>query len=481
VAAAYYAAAHLGYALSFAGPVASIIWLPVGVGIAALYFLGPQLWPAVVVGDLLVNNYSALPLGGAIGQSFGNLLEILIGALLLHRLTAGSEPLGSIKGLAGVVTALVAGTLVSATIGLLSLYLAHTVTLDSVPRLWRTWWLGDLCGAMIVVPAAIAWSSAPRRPWFRGQMTEMALVVAVLLGLGTIAWQSGRPLYFVLPALTWAAVRFGPRGATLAIAVNAGFAIYVIRVEHGRFAFQTVGHTLLSTQVYILVSAVATLAVAALAREREQLAEGVRASRRRIVAAADEERRRIERNIHDGAQQRLVALAARLTLAAEQAQSNPHGAVESIESAQAELLLAIDELRELVQGIRPTVLRQFGLATAVQLTAARCGIPIELGELPAQRLGGNAEATAYYVVLEAITNAQRYASASVVHVSARLVSGRLELEISDDGIGGAVERDDLGLQGLRDRVEASGGKFTVESPLGEGTRISARIPASVVA
>jgi signal transduction histidine kinase len=155
--------------------------------------------------------------------------------------------------------------------------------------------------------------------------------------------------------------------------------------------------------------------------------------------------------------------------------------VASIELAQNELLLAIDELRELVQGIRPTVLRQFGLATAVQLAAARCGIPIELHELPTRRLDDNAEATAYYVVLEAITNAQRYARASIVHVSARLVSGRLELRIQDDGIGGAVERDDLGLQGLRDRVEASGGTFTVESPLGEGTRISARIPASVVA
>lgn len=481
MAAAYYGAAHLGYALSFAGPVASIIWLPVGVGIAALYFLGPQLWPAVVVGDLLVNNYSALPLGAAIGQSFGNLLEIVIGAMLLRRLTSESELLGSATGLAGVLVALVAGTVVSATIGLLSLYLAHTVTLASVPHLWRTWWLGDLCGAMVVVPAAIAWSAAPRRPWFRGQMTEMALVVAALLGLGTIAWQSGRPLYFVLPALAWAAVRFGPRGATLAVAVNAGFAIYVFREDHGPFAFQTVGHRLLTTQVYILVAAVATLAIAALVREREQLAEGVRASRKRIVAAADEERRRIERNIHDGAQQRLVALAAQLTRAAEQAQSNPEDAVASIESAQNELLLAIDDLRELVQGIRPTVLRQFGLATAVQLAAARCGIPIELDELPTQRLDDNAEATAYYVVLEAITNAQRYAMASIVHVSVRLVSGRLELHIQDDGVGGAVERDDLGLQGLRDRVEASGGTFSVESPLAEGTRISARIPASVVA
>jgi integral membrane sensor domain MASE1 len=94
VVIAYYAAAHLGYALRFAGPVASIVWLPVGVGIAALYLVGPQFWPAVVVGDLLVNNYSTLPAGSAIGQSFGNLLEVLTAALLMRRFAARNPLLG---------------------------------------------------------------------------------------------------------------------------------------------------------------------------------------------------------------------------------------------------------------------------------------------------------------------------------------------------------------------------------------------------
>src|SRR5436305_6512083 len=98
VVIAYYAAAHLGYALKFAGPVSSTVWLPAGVGIAALYLLGPQLWPGVVVGDLLVNNYSTLPLGSAIGQSFGNLLEVLIAAVLLRRFASRYALLGSMSG-----------------------------------------------------------------------------------------------------------------------------------------------------------------------------------------------------------------------------------------------------------------------------------------------------------------------------------------------------------------------------------------------
>src|SRR3984885_8679007 len=170
VVAAYYAAAHLGYTFGFSGSVAAIVWLPVGVGIVALYLLGPQLWPGVVIGDLLVNNYSTLPLGSAIGQSCGNLLEVLVAAMLLRRFAARNAPFGSAAGIAGLLLALMTGTAISATIGSLSLVLGHVVALRSAWHLWRTWWLGDLCGALIVVPFAIAWTPLPRRPWVHGRV-----------------------------------------------------------------------------------------------------------------------------------------------------------------------------------------------------------------------------------------------------------------------------------------------------------------------
>jgi signal transduction histidine kinase len=482
VIVAYYGAAHLGYALKFAGPVASIVWVPVGVGIAALYLLGPEFWPGVVIGDLLVNNYSALPVGSAIGQSFGNLLEVLIAATLLRRFAARNPPLESITGFGGLLVALIAGTLVSATIGSASMLAGNVVALHAVPHVWRTWWLGDLCGALIVVPLAIAWIPPPPRSWLQGRLLELGVVLAALVGLTLIGWQMTRPMSFLaLPALTWAALRFGPKGGSLAILIGAALTIWATTHYMGPFAFRSVSLSVLDTQVYLAVSAVATLCVAALAREREQLAEGLRASRARIVVAADEERRRIERNIHDGAQQRLVALSAHLTLDAERSRDEPSAAADAFESAQAELQRAIAELRDLVHGIRPPALRRFGLASAIELAAARSIIPVQLGELPRERLDETAETTAYYVALEAIANAQRYSRASRIRLDARLSRGELHLEVADDGVGGAVERADLGLQGLRDRVEATGGKFTVFSDPESGTLIAARIPATVVA
>jgi signal transduction histidine kinase len=480
VVIAYYAAAHLGFALKFAGPVASIVWLPVGVGIVALYLLGPQYWPAVVLGDLLINNYSTLPAGSAIGQSFGNLLEVLTAALLMRRFASRNPLLGSIAGFGGLLVALLAGTLVSAAIGSLSMVLGNVVSVNAIAHLWRTWWLGDLCGALIVVPLAIAWLPHPPRAWLEGRLLELVLVLGVLVGLTLLGWQMNRPMSFLaLPALTWAALRFGPRGGSLAILIGAALTIWATTHYIGPFAFRSMSQSVLDTQVYLAVSAAATLCVAALARERELLGEGVRASRARIVAAADDERRRIERNIHDGAQQRLVALSAHLTIAADRARNEPATAGDGFESAQAELQRAIDELRDLVHGIRPPALRRFGLVGAIELAAARSMIPVELGDLPRERLDETVETTAYYVVMEAIANAQRYSRASVIRVTARLFRGWLELEVSDNGVGGAVEQEELGLQGLRDRVEATGGRFTVQSAPATGTVIAARIPATV--
>ena len=133
-----------------------------------------------------------------------------------------------------------------------------------------------------------------------------------------------------------------------------------------------------------------------------------------------------------------------------------------------------------MHGIRPGVLRSYGLASAIELAAARSSIPVELVELPRARLDDTAESTAYYVTLESITNAHRYARASSIQIAARTTSKGLQLEITDDGLGGAVEEHGRGLQGLRDRVEAIGGTFTLDSVPGVGTRVAAQIPAQGV-
>jgi signal transduction histidine kinase len=480
--AAYYAAAHIGYAFQFSGPVASIVWLPVGVGIAGLYLFGPRLWPAVLVGDLLVNNYMTLPVGAAVGQTFGNVIEVVIAAMVLRRFAARQGLLSTTTGVAVMLAALMAGTLISATVGTLSLFAGNVVPAGSFGHVWRTWWLGDFSGAMVVVPLALVFAPAAPRFSLRGRLAEATLVLAALIVLSLIAVQGGPPLsYLAFPALIWAALRFGPAGAAVAFATSAAFTIWDTTHSLGPFALGSINHSLLDAQVYLAVAGLTALAVAALACEREQLAESVRASRSRIALAAHQERRRLERDLHDGAQGRLVALTVRLALAARRAHDDPDTAAASLESARAELEVAIDELRQLVHGMRPATLHELGLAAAVEAAAGRSVIPVDVTGLPRVRFDEPAEVAAYYLILETLTNAQRHSGASAVRVHGSLSQRTLLLEIEDDGRGGAVERDGGGLQGLRDRVEATGGKLMVTSRPGEGTRVMAQIPVTIVA
>jgi signal transduction histidine kinase len=226
------------------------------------------------------------------------------------------------------------------------------------------------------------------------------------------------------------------------------------------------------------VTALSTLFLAAVVSEREELAERLSASRARLVESADAERRRLEHNLHDGAQQRLTALAVRLGIAAGRVRQEPDLAAAAIGRAETELSLAIDEVRELAHGLHPSALTRFGLAKAIESVAEQSTVPIELLELPSARVDPGAEATAYYVFAEAVTNTQRHAQASSIRVRAAEGGSMLRIEIVDDGIGGAAEDGGFGLQGLRDRVEAIGGKFEVDSTPGRGTRVAAAIPAT---
>jgi PAS domain S-box-containing protein len=213
--------------------------------------------------------------------------------------------------------------------------------------------------------------------------------------------------------------------------------------------------------------------LAAQALANAQAREELGASRARIVQAGDEERRRLERNLHDGAQQRLVSLALMLRLAARR-----HPDDEDLARAGEELSQALQELRELARGIHPAVLTERGLEPALRALADRAPVPVELEYGPTERLPGPVEAAAYYVVSEALTNVAKYAEASVVQVRVARDDGRAVIEVADDGTGGADPSMGSGLRGLVDRVEALGGRLTVESPIGEGTTLRAALPIS---
>ncbi len=199
------------------------------------------------------------------------------------------------------------------------------------------------------------------------------------------------------------------------------------------------------------------------------------ASRARIVAAADEARRRLERDLHDGAQQRLVGLALMLRLA-RNAVGDDAEAASLLDEASTELADATAELRELARGIHPAVLTDGGLEPALRALATRSSVPVVLARVPQERLPAPVEATAYMTVAEALTNVARYSGAQRADVDVWREHGALVVEISDDGRGGADPDGGTGLRGLTDRIAAIGGTLSIESTSGAGTRLRAEMP-----
>jgi signal transduction histidine kinase len=204
--------------------------------------------------------------------------------------------------------------------------------------------------------------------------------------------------------------------------------------------------------------------------------DDLRDARQRIIEAADAERRRIERDLHDGAQQRLVAVAVTLGLVEGLIESDPARATELVGQARAEAQLAIKELRELARGIHPALLTDLGLAAALQALASRAPVPVEISGFPSTALCRPVEAAAYFVTAEALTNVAKHAQASAASVHLAVDGDSLCVEVRDDGVGGADATPGGGLRGLRDRVDALDGRLQVRSPPGAGTTITVELP-----
>jgi signal transduction histidine kinase len=211
---------------------------------------------------------------------------------------------------------------------------------------------------------------------------------------------------------------------------------------------------------------------------RAQLTK-VQESRRRIITAADEERRRIERNLHDGIQQRLVALALQLRISQREFEGNAsQNAAAILDATVQELQAVVEELRELARGLHPAVLTEEGLGGALESLATRTPLPVELVSTLDGRLPPELEAAAYFVACEATNNTVKHAQASAIRITAEQRDGKLVILVEDDGVGGAHENGGSGLRGLVDRVEAHGGTLHVESEPGRGTRVIGELPCA---
>ena len=208
------------------------------------------------------------------------------------------------------------------------------------------------------------------------------------------------------------------------------------------------------------------------AESREELA----ASRARVIAASDETQRRLERNLHDGAQQRLVSIALRLRASIEAVPPELPSVRVDLERTIGELAESVEDLREISRGLHPAALSKGGLAPALRTLARRSAVPVEVRVNTTSRYPPTVETAAYFVVAEALTNAAKHANASTVDVVVDEKDGTLWVRTSDDGVGGADARRGSGLTGLRDRIEALGGSIATTSPIGVGTTIEVSLP-----
>jgi PAS domain S-box-containing protein len=280
LAAAYYAAAKIGLRLAYLHGTVTALWPPVGVGIAALVLYGARLWPGVVIGDLLAADFSS-PLGTVLGQTVGNTLEVLLAAVLLRRLVGRRIGLTRVTEVFALVACAALGTLVSACFGSVSLRLGDVITRSDFVEVWRTWWLSDFSGALVVTPVILSWANPAPFRLARREAIEGVVVLAVLVALAELPSQRDVP-YVVFPVLIWAALRFGPRGAALSLLVASSLTVLNTAHNAGPFVRESITDSLLSTQLFLATAALTALVLAAVTAERATAAAALRANEERL-------------------------------------------------------------------------------------------------------------------------------------------------------------------------------------------------------
>jgi signal transduction histidine kinase len=493
LAAAYYGAAKLGQTLRYTASV-SAIWPPAGLGIAALYLWGLRWWPGVLLGEIVVNGElllddSTFPIGSLLGQQTGNMAEIIVGALLLRRLIGPNAAMDRVEQVGGMLVALGVATAISATAGTVAMVVGGVVDDSHATEFWRTWWLGDTSGGLVVLPLMLAWAHDPMGAWRRIRTWEGAAVIAGVTALGIVAVSTEEPItYMVFPALIWAAFRLGPPGATLSVAITAGVAIGVTAHDVGPFFKQPIDHRTLSTQLYIGVAALTTLFLSAVVSERERSSRELADARRTEGERAVEERRRIARDLHDSVSQALFSTVLHTRTAQKalvQEGGSPSGRVGRSLGTIADLTKSVQsEMRSLIFELRRDPIHD-GLVAALARHAsglgASDGLTIEVtGPAPRLVLSELVETQLFAIGREALANVQKHARATAAQVRVEAQNGQVIVEVRDNGRGfdpAAGHPGHFGLDSMRSRAAEVGGRLTITSGPGFGTLVRVRVPA----
>jgi integral membrane sensor domain MASE1 len=285
VAIAYYGVGRIGLELAYLDGAVAALWPPAGLGLAVLFLYGVRLWPGVVVGDLLLGDFST-PLVTVLGQTVGNTVAVVAAALLLRRLTGGRGRLDRVADVWALVACALVAALISAAFGPTSLRLGDVIAADEVARVFRTWTLSDASGVLVVAPVLLTWATTGLKGVRRRDVLEGAIVLVVLVVLAELPPQRDVP-YIVFPVLLWTALRFGPRGAATAILVVCSVTVWNTAQNDGPFVRESITDSLLATQLFIAISALTSLVLAAVTAERERAAHALmatEAAQRRLAA-----------------------------------------------------------------------------------------------------------------------------------------------------------------------------------------------------
>jgi signal transduction histidine kinase len=493
IAGGYYAAAQSGEALLLTGGVGAF-WPATGMGIAVLYLGGLRWWPGVLLGDLLGTIVDLpgdrQPLGIALADTAGHMARAVVAAVILQRLVGRRAAMDRLEQVGAVFVAVAVGEALAATVAILVRRASGVIEVSEMGVFWRSWWLGGVAGGLVVVPLALAWAHARASAWRDRRAGEGAVMLAAVAGLSVIALSADQPLtYMVFPAFIWAALRLGPQGATLAVAVAAVIAVLATSHEAGPFVEHSPTDSALNLQLYITFAALTTFCLAAIVSERRRAALELAESQRREGERAALERQRIARDLHDSVSQSLFSTTLHVRTAQRALE---HEQLDSTGPVGAELgeigqltRGALAEMRALIFELQPGALAEEGLVAALTKQAsalsAREGLVIEVDGPDARLpLEPEVEQQLYRLGQEALANVVKHARASSATVRIAAEDDTVSIEVNDDGRGfdpAAVGPEHFGLRSMRGRIADLGGRLEVTSAPGRGTVVRVEVPA----
>jgi signal transduction histidine kinase len=528
LAAIYFLACKLGLKLAIVHPSATAVWPGTGIALAAILLLGYEVWPGIFLGSFAVNLTTAGSILSSLGIASGNTLEALVGAYLVARFANGRKVFERAEDIFRfLLFASVLATIIAASVGTASVFLAGFSRGAQPGPFWSTWWLGDMAGAVLVTPCFLLWSSqtAAQRSERPIVLQGIAFVSALLVGafvFGNFSFSRtlDYPLKFIcIPFVVWMAFVMSPRAAALAVLVFA--AVSIASALHAARGVPIPNESFLVMQVFSTVVALTSLLVSTAVTERnryeqtlekakiqlegkvfertqqleERIARQERAERSlqelsaRLLRTQDQERRNLARELHDSTGQSLAVLIMNLAACGKAAEKFSPDLAGKLAENEKIIRTISDELRTTSYLLHPPLLDEMGLQAGlrwyIEGFKERTNIQVGLNLFEnLQRLQPELELMIFRVVQECLTNIHRHSGSSTAEISLSNSMERLSLQVRDHGKGMSPERlaavggpgnVGVGLRGMQERVKDFGGEFEIFSD-GNGTLVQAVIP-----